>query len=148
MRITISQPPALNLAGLTDEVKREMLLTMQAGTRLVLNDGNQSIARGPKTGKIYNRRGVEHQASAPGEPPATDTGGLIASGRAGAEINGDEIVGVVEWTAPHAQHLEYGTRKMAARPFANPAIERNRARIASLLRQALATATARFAKKR
>lgn len=146
MRITFTAP-SFSVADLPDEVKRAVLQTMQGGTQIVLNDANRSIADGDKTGRIYRRRGIEHQASAPGEPPATDTGELIASGRAGAELNGDVVQGVVEYRAPYAVHLEYGTRKMAARPFLNPAIERNRARIAELLRQALATATARFAKK-
>jgi len=148
MRISITPPPPLNLTSLTEEVNKQLLLTLQGGMLLVLNDGNRSIASGDKTGKIYSRRGVEHQASAPGEPPATDTGELIASGRAGAEMGPSGPEGIVEWTAPHAVHLEYGTRKMAARPFANPAVERNRGRIADLLRQALATASAWFVKKR
>ena len=33
----------------------------------------------PKTGRIYRHGNVEHQASAPGEAPATDTGNLVNS---------------------------------------------------------------------
>ena len=33
----------------------------------------------PKTGRIYRHGKVEHQASAPGEAPATDTGNLVNS---------------------------------------------------------------------
>ncbi len=148
MRITIGQPPALNLAGLADEVRREVLLTMQAGMQIIANDAKRAVANPPKSGRIYSRRGITHQASAPGEAPATDTGALIASIRAGATLDGEKIEGVIEARMPYAVWLEYGTRKMQPRPFLTPAIEGNRSRIATLLQQALATATARFAKKR
>jgi HK97 gp10 family phage protein len=148
MRISFTPASLPDLSGLTDEAKKQLLLTMKGGAMLVLNDANRSIAAGGKTGRIYRRRGIEHQASAPGEPPATDTGALIASGRADAEINGDTVNAIVEYRAPYAVHLEYGTRKMAARPFLTPAIERNRARIANLLRAALRTASEQFAQKR
>ena len=36
----------------------------------------QSILRGAKTGRIYKRGKITHRASAPGEPPANDTGFL------------------------------------------------------------------------
>jgi CRP/FNR family transcriptional regulator len=41
---------------------------------------------------------VQHQASAPGEPPATDTGRLISSGRSTAEIDGDTVPGLIPFT--------------------------------------------------
>ena len=37
------------------------------------------ILTGPRTGRIYRRGGVVHQASAPGEAPASDTGELRQS---------------------------------------------------------------------
>jgi hypothetical protein len=146
MRITVGLPK-IDLAGLAPEVRKDMLLAMQGSLKLVENAAKQRVANGPKTGRIYNRRGVEHQASAPGEPPATDTGALIASIGSDAAIVGDTIDGYVRAKAPYAIHLELGTRKMAARPFLVPSIEENRRRIADLLSRALATASARFAKK-
>lgn len=39
-----------------------------------------SLMIGTRTGRIYIRRGgIEHQASAPGEPPASETGQLVGS---------------------------------------------------------------------
>lgn len=146
MRIQI-QPPQIDLAGLAEEVRSQVLATVEAGARLVLNDANRSIANGPKTGRVYARGNIQHQASAPGEPPATDTGRLIASGRSTAEIRGDTARGLVEYTADYAAYLEFGTRKMSPRPYLIPAIERNRARIAQLISQALATASSQFVRK-
>jgi len=88
-----------------------------------------SISKGSRTGKIY-RAGTdrEHQASAPGEPPKKDNGGLTDSldfkmtGKLSAisgSIAGDVVV-------EYAKSLEFGTRKMAPRPFLVPAVEKMR----------------------
>lgn len=73
----------------------------------------QSILKGPKTGRLYKRGSRAHRASAPGEAPANDFGFLAASLRVDApapqEVNLRE-------TAPYAAFLEYGTRNMKARP--------------------------------
>jgi len=148
MRIQI-QPPRVEIAGLSDEVRKAVAATVEASARMVLNDANRAIASPPKTGRIYTRGGVEHQASAAGEAPATDTGRLIGSGRADAEIlQGDKIRGLVEYTVAYAVYLEFGTRKMAARPFLVPAIERNKARIAQLISAALTTGASAFVRKK
>jgi HK97 gp10 family phage protein len=79
------------------------------------------IENSPASGAVYHG----HRASAPGEPPASDTGALLASIRV-------EQTGPLEATAmvgtPYAAYLEYGTVKMAPRPYATPAIESIRAK--------------------
>lgn len=94
------------------------------GTEMLRTEGNRLITEGPKTGRIYRRRGVEHQASAPGEPPATDTGRLVQSAR--LELDPDTLSGQVQWSTEYAAHLEYGTAKMAPRPYASVAVENKR----------------------
>lgn len=89
-------------------------------TEAVLTEGTRLIASPPKTGRIYRRRGKEHQASAPGEPPATDTGRLIQSGR--TAYNQSLLLGVVMWSTEYAAPLEFGTEKMEPRPYARPAL--------------------------
>jgi HK97 gp10 family phage protein len=149
MRMTIEPKGDLDLSGLDKEVVAQVHIAVLAGATIIANDAKRAIASGPKTGKTYTRRGVEHQASAPGEAPATDTGGLIGSIVADAEIvSPTEVVGYVEARSEHAVHLEYGTRKMAARPFLNPARERNEQRVQGFIRAALTTASALFARKR
>lgn len=74
---------------------------------------------GPKTGLLYHRPGGKaHQASAPGEPPAVDTGNLMNSLQ--SEMTG-ATSGVVYTVAEYAPALEMGSVRMEARPFLTPA---------------------------
>lgn len=78
------------------------------------------ITHGAKTGRIYKRRQTTHQASAPGQSPASDSGTLKKS------IYSEKVrdlTYVVGSRIVYALHLEYGTRKMAARPFFRPSVE-------------------------
>lgn len=70
----------------------------------------------PKTGAVYGA----HQASAPGEAPAIDTGNLVNSIL--IEMTGD-LEATVSVGAEYAAPLELGTTTMAPRPFAGPAAE-------------------------
>jgi len=69
----------------------------------------------PGTGRIYGK----HQASAPGEPPAVDTGRLRNATQADTQVrrDGDDIVGRVVANADYAHALEAGTERIAPRPF-------------------------------
>lgn len=73
----------------------------------------------PGTGRIYKRGGRTHQASAPGNPPAADTGSLRANTNADPNLreDGQDIVGQVVANSAAARALEEGTERMAARPF-------------------------------
>lgn len=90
------------------------------GTESVIEEGNSMIMDGQKTGRIYRRRGVEHQASAPGEAPASDTGRLVQS--AHTEYEPADLSGEAIWSRDYAEELEFGTSKMAPRPYARPAL--------------------------
>lgn len=62
--------------------------------------------------------GAGHVASAPGEPPNRDIGDL----QAGLEnLQTGPLTAEVRANAPHSRPLEFGTSKMAARPFMRPA---------------------------
>lgn len=81
------------------------------------------IMAGNKTGRIYRIGKVEHQASAPGEPPATDTGALVNS------IGSERVKPMLHRVNVHAEYaayLEYGTSRMAPRPFLQPSFEEQR----------------------
>lgn len=103
---------------------------------LIQRDAVMSVQRGPKTGRVYG----DHQASAPGEAPASDTGNLARNIR----LKADKDKGVVEVIAktPYAKHLEFGTAgdpstgrmPMEPRPFMAPAFNRNRYKGAPLLK--------------
>lgn len=70
----------------------------------------------PHSGVVYDN----HRASAPGEMPAVDTSHLINSIQVEAE---GELTQIVYTNAEYAAHLEYGTVRMAARPFMRPSAE-------------------------
>lgn len=89
----------------------------------ILSYAKQLQASGPKTGRVYRRGNVEHQASAPGEAPAVDLGNLINSGGVEALAS---CLWAIFFTAEYAKPLEFGTPRMSARPFLRPSVERFR----------------------
>jgi HK97 gp10 family phage protein len=107
------------------------------GTALELQ-GNikKSIAQGPASGRTYEKYNPRrtHTASAPGQPPMTDTGRLVNS------IEFDKIgdlTATVGSKLVYAPYLEYGTSRMAARPFFRPAIEEIRPKYMARLEKTL-----------
>ncbi len=86
------------------------------GAYAVQTRGTELIQNPPKTGRIYARRGIRHQASAPGEAPATDTGRLAGS----SAVFPDQanLSARINWSTDYAKALELGTQKMEPRPFA------------------------------
>lgn len=77
--------------------------------------------------------GANHVPSRPGEPPNADTHQLDRS------IETVQITPLkveVSANAPHAVPLEFGTSKMAARPFMRPAAEKVRPKVLELVQLA------------
>lgn len=72
------------------------------------------VHKGPKSGHMYG----DHQASAPGEAPASDTGDLARSIKV---RKGEDGTYYVVASASYASYLEFGTEQMEARPFMTPA---------------------------
>lgn len=109
------------------ELERRAFLVENAAKRLV---------SGPGTGRLYDttfwrdaqgrlrkgRKRVPHRASAPGAPPATDTGRLLNSISHSISQQGPEWVARVEAKTNYSLYLELGTRHMAPRPFMRPAL--------------------------
>lgn len=83
------------------------------------------------------RRSKPHFASAPGDPPARDTGRLMESVKVVSldETNLLALVGpdpaAFQGQAYYPAYLEFGTRAVAPRPFMRPALERFKQAIAS-----------------
>jgi hypothetical protein len=97
-----------------------------ATTMQVAADVKQSIQRGPKTGRVYSRgRGRFHQASAPGEAPASDSGTLAS--RVFHETHDSGISGTVFSDVDYAGKLEAGNERIAPRPYFGPALDKNAA---------------------
>lgn len=81
-----------------------------------------SIRSGAKSGNVYFRKNPDRyvQASAPGEAPANDLGNLADS--ITFQLFGTrEKLGSVSVLAFYAADLEFGTSKIAPRPFLTPA---------------------------
>lgn len=80
------------------------------------------IARGPATGRVYEKYNPRrtHQASAPGEAPMTDTGRLVSS----VYVDPGRLSATVGSRLAYAAYLEYGTRRMGARPVWRPVAEK------------------------
>ena len=74
---------------------------------------------GRHTGRIYRRKRGYHQASAPGEFPANDTGRLLASMK--RSVSSDEAK--IGTNMFYAKYLREGTRKMARRKMSDDAIK-------------------------
>lgn len=93
----------------------------------------QSITGGNKSGETYTKYNPRrtHRASAAGEPPAADTGYL--HNNIIFDIDADGLGASVESRAEYSEALEFGTSKMQARPFLQPAIEENRPKIRALI---------------
>ena len=102
---------------------------------LVRNTAVNSINQGAKSGVVYEKYNPRrtHKASAAGEPPATDTGFLVSN--IFLNVDTDGLGASVESRADYSSFLEFGTSKMAARPFMQPALEENKPKIKRLARQ-------------
>jgi HK97 gp10 family phage protein len=103
---------------------KKALLT---GANLVRNTAITSITKGGKSGAIRGK----HRASAPGEPPASDTGFLVS--HIFVKPVGDGLTVDVFASAKYAKWLEFGTNKMQPRPFLFPALEENKPKIRRML---------------
>ena len=100
-------------------------------TMLVEGSVKELIQAGGKTGRTYGK----HTASAPGQPPATDTGKLVGSISMRIEDSDGEVLGIVSASAKYAPFLEFGTTNMAPRPFMQPGLESQRRKIETMFRQ-------------
>lgn len=128
-----------------DDGVREASKAVRATVEKVRTDAVRSIQKGPKTGELYERTSSqnlspEHRASAPGEPPATDTGNLVSSSSAKSV----GITGTVTFSAEYADSLEYGTFRMAPRPYLGPAVRNNEGYFVERLEKGLEKAQQRF----
>lgn len=108
----------------------------------IRNHAIRSIKNSPATGRTYKRGSVSHTASSAGNPPVTDEGNLVKSISASVG-NLEAEIGAYE---PYSSFLEFGTRRMAARPFMFPAMEQERKTFMSRMDRAMKSATSKGGK--
>ena len=128
------------LSAMSDDVKAEVGKEVMAVALELRTDVIKSVQQGPASGRVYQKykpRRV-HQASAPGEAPASDTGRLANSIFFDKE---GPLTATVGSLVTYAAHLEYKPSNMGGRPFFRPAVEKMRAdfdkRISAAVERAL-----------
>jgi HK97 gp10 family phage protein len=124
--------------AVTDEVNK----ALYASALHVEGVAKKSILNGEKSGRVYKRRTVTHQASAPGEAPASDTGRLVNS--FSSYLDSSALTSFViagRGTVKYATMLEFGTSRIAPRPFMTPALEQSKDFINDRLTDAVIRAT-------
>jgi HK97 gp10 family phage protein len=114
----------------SEETVRNVGAALFAGGEEIRAEASHMITEGAVSGK-------NHVPSAPGEPPNEDTGVL----RTNIETTQPAPLHVeVSSNAPYAVALEYGTSKMAARPYMQPATDRKRQAVVDLVQGAVSKA--------
>lgn len=123
-RTTINIDLALAQRLTGEAVERGVRAATIETKNLVINELSQ---RG--TGKAYARGQKVHVASAPGKPPAPDTGRLRNSTQSEVTRTQTGAVGVVSVNTEYAAALELGTERIAPRPFISTVAREGAARI-------------------
>lgn len=101
-----------------------------AGQEIEL-EAERSITEGSISGK-------NHVPSLPGQPPNADTRDLDTKIETVVVAQNPPSVNV-EANSDHAVPLEFGTSKMAERPYMRPAVAKKKARVSQLVGQAVRT---------
>ena len=130
-----------NFVGEAQRLEQIVDEELNEAAQRIVRDAQVAIASPPKTGRIYKRGNVTHQASAPGEAPATDTGNLANSGtvrRVGwlhfECVFSAEYAPILE-PPETLEGVEFGSPsgKILPRPFLRPAVYKQ----APILQEAL-----------
>lgn len=103
------------LLRLPDSATRSLKRQIALGAILVQSQAVKSISKGARSGKKFKRGGKTGQRSAPGEFPKTDRGRLVASIKTESSAGG--LIFRVGTNLRYGRFLEFGTLKMAARPW-------------------------------
>lgn len=121
------------LADLVGDAEAVMTETI---TRVVMDtrtNAVQGIQRGPATGAV-RRNGS--RASAPGQFPMSDTGRLANSVDFNLPTAG-RLTGEVGTNVIYGRYLEFGTSRMAARPWLLPSFEKAKVGVEARLKKAI-----------
>lgn len=128
-------------SDIADETRRRLREHVEDTGDRVLQRAKDHIENDPKTGHVYRRETdvsfttkggtnvaftahkgstTEHQASAPGEAPATDMGDLVNESK--SEMTGP-LTNTVTFSSDHALPLEFGATNMEPRPYLGRSVE-------------------------
>jgi HK97 gp10 family phage protein len=107
----------------------------------------EKIQGGARSGRVYRRRSVTHQASAPGEFPKSDMGG--SGGLTGSlffRVAADKLSAIWGTALNYGKYLEFGTSRMAARPWMRPTLQANEDKISADIQREVSEALKKASK--
>lgn len=131
VRITGKEGVSVRLSQMAGPDKdRQIGAALFAAGEMLAVEAQTSITNGSVSGK-------GHVPSAPGEPPNNDTGVLANNIEVTRDAN-DRTKVLVSSNAPYASYLEFGTSRMAERPYMRPATEKIRPKAVELVARAMA----------
>lgn len=98
------------------------------------------MAKTPRNSDVsyytYNKS-TPHHPSLPGNPPAPDSGNLRSSIHYTVEGTGKNTVGRIGTDVEYGKWLEFGTSRMAPRPWLKPSLDKNSTFIKKQIMEAL-----------
>lgn len=107
--------PAVQVTFYADKImglQRDRMPTAMAAVATEYSNAVKLMMRdSPATGRTYTRGGVTHRASAPGEPPAPDTGDLLRHVMWRVRRDGELWLADVGNSLKYALFLEYGAAR-------------------------------------
>lgn len=129
-----------DLGKVGPNTKRELQKAIGVVLLRIAAEAQTLISRGGRSGVIYKRRTITHQASAAGEAPKTDRGTLVRN--ITAQIDADGLGGTAgsRDAAAHGRWLELGTSRMGARPWLAPTFAKLQDYIVQRLEQGMGKA--------
>ncbi len=119
-----------NLKDVIGKIDETAKARMNEAVNTVRNHAVETLS-GSRSGKTYKVPGTQttYTASAPGEPPAVQTGELSQSIATEVEGEGRDIVGRVGTDKKQGLMTEFGTKNMAPRPWLRPSFERQESKV-------------------
>ena len=135
MKLNGSEALSANLKGLMSAFPNAINKAVVKTANEVRNNAVKSISREQSIGRTYQRGSVTHTASAPGDAPNTDTGNLVSKIATENPRKGLSYVGT---SVEYGKHLEFSTRRrMAARPWLRPAMDKAAPELPSAITNAI-----------
>lgn len=124
-----------SLNDIINTAKEDIFEELSVESAILQTQVRKKIAKGSRSGKIYKRGSIQHQASAPFEPPKTDKEGLVSS--VFNEVSQQKLEFKVGSEKKYARYLEFGTTKMKPRPFLFPTFKEHKVSILKSIKQVI-----------
>ena len=153
--ITFEEVGARTMRFLGQHAQKRLMDALKIGAIEIRNEVVLSMRNSPATGKLYGtgmyrngtartwRRQIMHRASSPGNPPRPNKGDLIRSIIMDARPTEIEVGSNIKQPA-YPKFLEYGTKKMEARPWLDPAVKKIEPQVKANIQQILRDTAAEF----